>query len=110
MKVRFICHFKLDIWYLKCFISQDFTRHIAIKLFSMTTILPLISRADIGDFPLYASAKVVYGFGRGSKQMGVPTGEHSITDLAIPLKNAVGSRACLFASSCFLRFTMLPIL
>jgi len=32
-----------------------------------------INYEDIGDFPLYASAKVVYGFGRGSKQMGVPT-------------------------------------
>lgn len=32
-----------------------------------------VNYEDIGDFPLYASAKVVTGFGRGSKQMGVPT-------------------------------------
>jgi hypothetical protein len=30
---------------------------------------------DFGvEFPLYATGKVVYGFGRGSKQMGIPTG------------------------------------
>lgn len=43
--------------------------------------------ADIGDFPLYALAKVVTGFGRGSKQMGIPTGEHIITNSAIHLKD-----------------------
>uniref|UniRef100_A0A7I4AMB9 riboflavin kinase n=1 Tax=Physcomitrium patens TaxID=3218 RepID=A0A7I4AMB9_PHYPA len=32
-----------------------------------------IDNKDISDFPLYASAKVVHGFGRGSKQMGIPT-------------------------------------
>ncbi|KAG0579302.1 hypothetical protein KC19_4G089300 [Ceratodon purpureus] len=32
-----------------------------------------INYEDIGDFPVYASAKVVTGFGRGSKQMGIPT-------------------------------------
>lgn len=37
--------------------------------------------ADVGEFPLYAKATVVTGFGRGSKQMGIPTGKHIVSDL-----------------------------
>ncbi|CAM6034750.1 unnamed protein product [Sphagnum compactum] len=37
---------------------------------------------DFGvEFPLYATGKVVYGFGRGSKQMGIPTANLNPEDL-----------------------------
>lgn len=39
--------------------------------------------ADIGEFPLYAKATVVTGFGRGSKQMGIPTGKHMLVTFVL---------------------------
>jgi riboflavin kinase len=41
-----------------------------------------VADGDFGvEFPLYATGKVVYGFGRGSKQMGIPTANLNPEDL-----------------------------
>lgn len=46
------------------------------KNFSMTNLRPEIVGSDTveGPYPVYLTGEVVIGFGRGSKQLGIPTG------------------------------------